>query len=1068
MDIRHLRDSALSGGILAYLVRHRTAANLLLILMIVAGIAAGTRLRTQFFPDIVFETVTVRVPWSGAGPQDIDDAIISILEPQLLTVEGVAEVTSIARENLATIALEFETGWDMQRAVDEVKAVIDTVTTLPDDAEVPTVRRGAFRDRVTDLVISGPVGIDQLTRLADELQARLFRAGVTRISQLGVPEPVIRVSVPEANLHRHGLSLRDVADAISAESARDPAGDLDSSGTRVRTGTERRDAGTVADIAVRSLPDGGKLFVRDVARVELEGVERGTAYFNGDDPAVVLRVERGADGDTIRLQATVQQVVEEMRETVPDGVSIALTRTRAEAVSDRLDILWRNGATGLALVLGFLFLFLSARTAFWVAAGIPTAMAATIALMWVFGLTLNMVSLFALILCIGIVVDDAIVVGEHADHLARHGLGPADAAAAAARRMAAPVFSASITTVIAFTALAAIGGRFGRLILDIPFTVAVLLIASLVECFFILPAHMRHALSAQNRAPWYDAPSRAFNRGFVWFREHVFRRFMGWVLAARYPVLGAAVMLLLVSAALFFDGTVRWRFFNAPERAVISANIAMLPGATRGDTRAMLAEMRRALDAVDSRYAQEHGRAPVLSALATVGGSTGRGLASADSKDRDLLGGFSVELIDPDLRPYSSFAFIGDWQAEIRQHPLLETLALRGHRSGPGGDAIDIELTGTDIETLKAGAEQLKADLSRFAVISALEDTLAYDKTELLLTLTPLGEALGFTTDAVGRELRDRLEGIEAAEFAVGARTAEIRVGAPEEELTAAYLYETRLTTPGGGYVPLSEIVDIETRLGFSAIRREDGLPVVNVSGDISEDDPVAAAEVSRALTDSILPNLAARYDIAYRFGGLAEQESRFLGDATVGAALCLVGIYLVLAWIFASWTRPLVVMAIIPFGVIGMVWGHHWHGLPLSMFSIVGLIGMSGININDSIVLVTTIDGHARRKALTAAVIDGAADRLRAVVLTTLTTVAGLTPLLFEQSRQALFLMPTVITLVYGLGFGLFLVLLVTPALLTVQHDIGMLLRSARRLAGHGVRIGKRRLRPRSAVGAE
>ncbi|MEE8270903.1 MAG: efflux RND transporter permease subunit, partial [Alphaproteobacteria bacterium] len=984
MDLTGLRASASVGGVFAYLVRHRTAANLLLLLMIVAGVVAGTRLRTQFFPDIVIEVVTVSVAWSGAGPQDIDDAVIALLEPQLLTVEGVTEITSVARESRATITLEFEPGWDMQRAVDEVKSAVDGVTTLPDDAEQPVFRRGAFRDRITDVVISGPVGIDQLTRFGDELQARLFRAGVTRTSLRGVAEPVIRVSVPEAMLHRHQLALRDVADAIAAESARDPAGDLGTRATRVRTGTERRDAATVGDVAVRSLPDGGKLLVRDVATIELEGVERGTAYYSGDDPAIVLRVERGADGDTIALQALVARTVDEMRATLPPGVTIILTRTRAEAVSDRLEILVRNGATGLVLVLGFLFLFLSARTAFWVAAGIPTAMAATIALMWAFGLTLNMVSLFALILCLGIVVDDAIVVGEHADHLARHGMKPADAAVAAARRMAAPVFSASITTIIAFAALTAVGGRFGRLIFDIPFTVAVVLLASLAEAFLILPAHMRHALAANQRSPWYDAPSRTFNRGFVWFRERVFRRVLRLAIAARYPVVGAAVMLLLVSAALFVDGTVRWRFFNAPERAVISANIAMLPGATRDDTRAMLDEMRRALDAVDARFAEQHGTAPVVSALATVGGTAGRGLHSADAKDRDLLGGFSVELIDPDQRPYSAFAFIADWQDEIRQHPLLETLALRGHRSGPGGDAIDVELTGPDSETLKAAAEALKVELSRFRAVSALEDTLAYDKTELILTLTPLGEALGFTTDAVGRALRDRLEGIEAAEFAIGARTAEIRVAAPEDELTHAYLYQTRLGTPGGGYVPLSEIVEIDARLGYSAIRRENGLQVVSVTGDIAEDDAEAAAEVTRALADTLLPDLAARFDVDYRLGGLAEQEHDFLSDAALGFGLCLAGIYLTLAWIFASWTRPLVVMAVIPFGVIGMIWGHHWHGLPLSMFSVVGLIGMSGIIINDSIVLVTTIDGLATRRPLLAAVIDGSADRLRAVLLTT------------------------------------------------------------------------------------
>ena len=1037
-------------GLIGYMVRHRTAANLLLVLMLVGGLAAGLKIRTQFFPDVVLETVTVRVAWPGAGPDDVDRAIVALLEPALRAVEGVESSYSLSVENGATITLDFEPGWDMGRATDDVKSVVDATGNLPENAKEPVIRRWAYRDRVTDVVLYGPVGIEQLSRYADELQASLFREGVTRTSIRGIADPVIRVSTPEAMLIRHDLTLRQIADAVAAESAADPAGDIAAGGARVRAGVERRTAETVGGIAVRSLPDGSKLYLRDVARIQVEGVERGTAYYHKDDPAVVVRVERNAQGDAIAMQDLVQRVVDGMRPTLPQDVTIQLTRTRAQAIKDRLKILLDNGLIGLVLVLAFLFLFLSARTAFWVAVGIPAAMAATVALIYVAGLTLNMMSLFALIICLGVVVDDAIVVGEHTDFLARRGMRPTEAAVTAARRMWAPVFSASITTVIAFSALVVVGGRFGNLIIDIPFTVSVVLIASLAEAFLVLPAHMRHSLAAGNTRPWYDAPSRLFNRGFTWFRDGPFRSFVRLVITLRYPMLGAAIMLLLVSVSIYVDGTVRWRFFNAPERGYISANIAMLPGAGRSDTRAMLDEMQRALGVVDARYAGVHGTPPVVFSLATVGGSMGRGLHGAHAKDTDLLGGISIELIDPDLRPYTAFAFMADWQSEIVRHPMLETLALRGQHSGPGGDAIDVALYGQDNETLKAAAESLKSRLAGFPAVSALEDSLAYDKSQQVLTLTPRGEALGFNTDQIGAELYGRLSGIDAAEFPVGARTATIRVNLPDEELTAAFLYETRVRAPGGGYVPLSEIVQIDSGQDFASVRREDGQRVIRVTGDISEDDPEAASAVTSALEGDILPDISARFGVGWQLRGLAEQEREFLSDAMVGYLLCLIGIYLTLCWIFGSWARPLVVMAIIPFGLIGMIWGHHWHGLPISMFSIVGLIGMSGIIINDSIVLVTTIDRYAERRALLPALVDGVCDRLRPVILTTATTVFGLAPLLFETSRQAQFLMPTVITLVYGLGFGVFIVLVVTPALVAVQRDIGLLLRSSRRLAAH------------------
>ncbi|RMA43705.1 efflux RND transporter permease subunit [Rhodophyticola porphyridii] len=1039
-----------AGGILSYFTRHRTAANLLLVTLIVLGLAAFPNMRAQFFPDVVVDEVTVTVNWDGAGAEDVDEAIIAVIEPRLLVVEGVTQSSSTAREGRASIELEFEPGWDMGRAADDVQAAVDAISDLPEDAEDPSVRRGAWRDRVTDVVITGPVGVEQIGRFADEFVARLFAEGVTRATIRGVAAPETVVEVPSASLIRHDISMAEIADAIAAEAETAPAGDVDSANARVRTGTARRSADEIAGIVLRTNADGSTLTIGEIAAITTEGVDRERAYFVGENPAISIRVDRTDQGDAIGIQEIVQSVADEMQLTLPEGVTIDLIRTRAESISARLNILLDNGLVGLGLVVLLLFLFLNARTAFWVAAGIPVAMLAAIALMYVAGLTLNMISLFALIITLGIVVDDAIVVGEHADFRARNlGESPVVAAENAAKRMAAPVFSATITTILAFAGLVAIGGRFGELIADIPFTVIVVLAASLVECFLILPNHMAHALAHSAKEHWYDWPSRQVNRGFEWVRDTLFRPAMRLVIKARYPVLAGVILVLATQVAVFVRGDVTWRFFNAPELSSVSGNFAMLDGATREDSFAMMREMQRAADAVAARYEAEHGTNPLLYVLAEVGGTTGRGLTVADNKDADLLGSIAIELIDADLRSYSSFQFVADLQDEVRQLPLTEAVSFRGWRGGPGGDALDVQLFGADTDVLKAAAEAVKTGLIGFPEVSALEDSLAYDREELSLELTPQGQALGFDIGTLGRVLRNRLGGIEAASFPVGIRTGSIRVELPEGELTADFLDRTLLRAESGEYVPLADIVSVSSRTGFSTITRENGLRVVSVTGDLSEDDPARAEAIMDELRDVILPQVEADYGVAWVLSGLAEQERDFLSDAAVGFALCLIGIYLVLAWIFASWTRPVVVMAIIPFGLIGTIYGHAAWDVPLSMFTVVGLIGMTGIIINDSIVLVTTIDEYAEDRGLIPAIVDGATDRLRPVLLTTLTTVLGLAPLLFESSQQAQFLKPTVITLVYGLGFGLVVVLLVVPAILAMQQDVGKQVRALRRSLG-------------------
>ncbi|MEC9432894.1 MAG: efflux RND transporter permease subunit [Pseudomonadota bacterium] len=1053
-------------GVLGYFVRHNTAANLLMALMLLFGLYGAQNLRMQLTPDIPQNRVQVKVAWDGAGPEQVDGAVIALLVPPLQALDGVDRIRSSAQDGSGTIIVDYEPGVNMAEAGEAASSAVSAVGGLPDGMDRPSVRRLVWTDKVTDVVIHGPVGHDQIGRLATEFSDRLRAAGLARVALLGAPPHAVRVSVPERELVRHDLTVAEVAAAV-ADAARTDPGGRTASGTRVSTGAERRTIEELGDVVVGADADGERLRLRDIARIEDEGARTGRRYYVGDQAAAVVAVSRNEMGDAVEIMQRVRAISEEMAPTLPAGVRFDFVSSRVEVVEERLALLLDNAATGMALVLAVLFLFLNARTAIWVSAGIPISLLFAAGMMWAFGLSLNLVTLFALILTLGIVVDDAIVVGEHADDLARRRrLSPAAAAEQAARRMAAPVISAGLTTAIAFTGLLAIGGRFGKMLEGLAIVVAMVLLASLVESLLVLPNHMRHALgkgvrgvgtvAGRRRTDWADIASSRVNRGFDALRDRAFRPAVVALTRLRWPALGLAFALLAFAAAQLQTGALPWRFWHSPDRASVAGNIAMLSGAEREDTLAQLRQVERAIEETGKEFEARYGADPVRFVLGQVGGSAGRGLAVEDSKEPWQLASVSVELSDPDERPYSSWEFLGEVQKRIVRAPLTEVVTFRGLGGGPGEDSISIELSGAEAEELKAASEALQQALADYPEVSALEDNLAYDKTELLLEITPLGEAQGLTAEAIGRVLRNRLTGVKAAEFAVEGRTGTITVRLPQEELTADFLARTRILTPSGDWAPLSELVAVSSRPGFGVLRRVDGVMSVTLTGELSEDDPDRAALVERDLRERILPGIAERYDIRYDLSGLAKQERAFLADAEMGFALALAGIYLVLAWVFASWSRPLTVLAVVPFGLVGAVWGHVWMGVPMTLYSVVGLIGMSGIIINDSIVLVTTIDEYARGRALRPALIDAVCDRFRAVTLTTLTTVLGLAPLLTETSSQAQTLLPTVVTLCFGLGFGFFLVLLVTPALVLAQRDVGRALTSARRMTA--LALGRRR----------
>ncbi|QOL81302.1 efflux RND transporter permease subunit [Pseudooceanicola spongiae] len=1035
-------------GILRFFTRHGTAANLLLVGILAFGLYAATQIRTQYMPDVVVEAITVSVQWDDAAPEDIDKSILAVASPPLLAVEGVTELSAVAREGRARIELEFEPGWKLDRALRDVETAMPGASSLPEGAETPQISRSAWRDQVLDVVLSGDLDRPQMERLGEQLESALQRAGVTRASLRGLTAPRIAVIADQGALAEYGLTLSDLASAVGSEASQVSSGQLDSSSARLRAGTERRDADAIRKIEIETLQ--GPVPLDQLARIEVDSAGSGRAYFLEGRPAVSIGVERGVGGDALRIQSTVKEVADSFLATAPDGLKIDLIRNRAAEIGDRLALLVDNGVFGLLLVLGLLYLFLSPSAAIWVAAGIPVSVAAGIGLMWVSGQSLNMISLFALILCLGIIVDDAIVIAEHTEHRHRT-LGEARPRAAerAAVRMLGPVLASTVTTIVAFLSLTFVGGHFGAFIGTIPFVVAAVLMASLAECFLVLPHHMAHGLNRLDSS-WVGAPARLVTRGFDWMRHALFAPALRGVIRLRYAVVLLALAAVFQSLLMVTDRQVQWRFFSAPSTPTISANIAMRDGATRADTTAMLEELNRAAGVVRAQLKDQYGTDPVVFILSEIGGSAGRGLATSDDKDPDLIAAITMELVEEDRRPYGADVFIQALEAELKRPDALEVFSFRGGRFGPGGDSLDVVFYGQDLEQLKAASLALQSAMETVPEVTGVEDNLSFSGFDHALTLNGYGRALGFSAQSLASELKARISGITALSYLDGTRDATIEVELPEGSITAAYLDEIRLEAPTGEWVRLGEVVEVGASPAVSSLRREAGLNLIRVTGEVSDADATRAEDIMTELQQVTLPRIAQTYGVSYRLDGLAAQEEDFLSQAALGYAICLLGIYMALALVLGSWTQPFTIMAVVPFGVTGVIWGHYLWDLPMSIFSVVGLIGMSGIIVNDSIVLVSACAEKLPRRATIPAVIEATSERLRPVLLTTLTTVLGLAPLLFERSSQAAFLKPMVVTLCYGLGVGFFVVLLIVPSLVVIQHDLARAFTTTRRMLKH------------------
>jgi len=1142
-------------GWISLFVRHPNAANLVMVLMLLFGAYAIAKLNTQFFPTVETKTITVSVTWSGASAEDVSANILGALEPGVRFLDGVDKVTSYAREGSATIRLEFVSGADMQKAQSDVETAVSQVTSLPEEADIPKVSRAQFHDSVGKISLSGPFSETALKVFAKRMRDELIARGIDRVTFNGLRDEEIHVVVPDRELRRLRMTVGEVSDRIRNNSRNMPSGNIQGAVDRqLRAESSAETPGEIGAIEVKSLPGGERVLLRDVARISTvfdDDQERG---FRAGARAIELTVWRPASADSLKTDAIVNAYLAEARRVLPPTLEIVKYEVHAERVLQRINLLVKNGLSGLIVVVGVMYLFLNARIAFWVAAGIPVAMFATLGVMYVTGQTINMMSLFALIMTLGIIVDDAIVVGEHTATRSAAGDSPIEAAERGAVRMMAPVLAASLTTMAAFAPIFLVRDVLGQIISALPLVAIAVLVASLVECFCVLPGHLAHSLGRDEAVRWsywrqflmaailtglcfaalnfaalkpdllrsalaaegreiarlladgvsgfasalpamtgyaslqvlllaglfqesfagvpksvmaFAVPSaalgvatlteaylrsrgrrreraggssesafrRGFDRGFAWFRDGPFRFLVRLAFGNRYIVVAAsAALFLFMTMGMIGGGRVGFSFFPSPEAERIRAAIEFNAGLPEDRAVAALTAIEDAVRQAERAFG-DGGHHLIVTAISTLGRS-GR-------NQGDNLAEIDVELTASEERSIRTPELVDAWRRQVPNIAGVKRVAIFEVRGGPPGRDIDVRLHDASPAVLKRAALEVGDLLTGFPGVSGVADDLPFGKPEVIMTLTPRGASLGFTIEDVGRQVRNSFDGAIARRLARGDEELTIRVLKKMAGQGAGQLRTFELRSPAGDFVPLAEVMRLRERQGFSVIQRREGRETVSVTGDVDNKVTSNQEVIADLRTSPALAEIAARHGVDYSFSGREEERKKSFEDLKLGVIIAILVIYIILAWVFASYSRPVAVMLIIPFGIVGAILGHYLMGFKLTILSYLGLLGLAGILVNDSIILVSRMDERLLEgQKLAEAAIGSSCDRLRAVLLTSLTTIGGLLPLLFERSLQAQFLLPMAITIVFGLGFATLVVLFLVPALVGIGGDIGRVFR--------------------------
>jgi len=1018
------------SNIIGLFAKHRVAANLLMAMMILAGVMALKQLNVQFFPNFELGTITVTTIWSGASAEDIETGITVPLEQRLRVVDQLKEMFSSSAPGVSGMTLEFNEGTNMILALDEVKKQVDDFTNLPDEAEEPRVVQAIRYESVARLLVSGPSKLDELRQLVRQFERELLARGIDKVDVNGLPEEIVHIEVEAEQLNRLGIGLDELARKIDNTSLDLPAGLIgESDGTReIRSRNQRRTPAQFEALNVIT-DETTRINLSDIAQVERR-IKSGTPYITtGDESAVVLVLRRSENGDSLSSAKILQAWLAETRPTLPPNIKVEVFNESWELIKDRILLLLKNGAGGLVLVLLILYLFLSARVAFWVAVGIPVSFMATLAVLYLVGGSINMISLFGLIMALGIIVDDAIVVGEDAQAHYEMGEDPLIASQGGAQRMLAPVTASSLTTIAAFLPLMLIEGRMGNIMSAIPLVIVCVIIASLVESFLILPGHLRHAFVHGHHKP-VSRMKVKLNSGFHSFREILFRPLVRIAIEFRMTTIAGSIGFFLLALGLLLGGHTGWQFFPSPESTTIYANVRFVAGTAQETVDDFLITVENEL----LKTAKAYGEQIIATYYTMHASSSGRGRAIRGERN----GSIYVELVQSEERATTNRQFIDNWRNRIDPPTGIESFKISSRQVGPARRDLNIRLTGTTPHNMKKAALDLAEALGNIPGVSAIDDDLPYGREQLIYSLNPAGEALGLSISDVGRQLRAAYDGIIIQRFQQDADEIEVRLQLPQQQQRQlSSLFQLPIRLPDGNFVPLESVANWESNQGFEALRHYNGQLSADVTADVNA-DITSNSEVVENLTQSTLPALATQYGIQYSIEGRSASQRETFADMKTGGFIALLLMYLVLSWVFSSYGWPILVMLGIPLGLTGAVLGHWIMDMNLTILSVFGFFGLSGIVVNDSIILVIFYRQlRAKGIAVYKALEEAACQRLRAVLLTSLTTIAGLTPLLFETSRQAQFLIPMAVSIAFGLAFATLLILLVIPAMLSIYEDI-------------------------------
>jgi len=1014
-----------SRGFIGLFARHKVAANLLMLIMILAGVIALLKLNVQFFPNFELDYATVRVVWPAASAEDVEASITEPVERVLRNLDNLDEMTSTSSLGVSVVSLKFNEGTNMIEALDQISQRVGELRNLPQDAEKPMVERIVRYEPIARVLLIGEQAtLDELRPLARRFERELLDAGIDKVDLKGLPLEEMAVEVSQNQLESLGLSFDEIGNKLANMSRDLPMGTVgDAENSQdMRSIQQGRNEQDFANLT-NKVTETEKVSLADMAHIERRAKKDAPKLYVDGHPTIEMQLMRSEAGDTLKSSEIMQNWLAKTQPELPGGVRFQVYNETLSLVNQRIMLLINNGISGLILVVLILYLFMHGRVAFWVAVGIPVSFMATLMIMYLAGGSINMISLFGLIMALGIIVDDAIVVGE--DTLAHHEMGePAlQAAEGGAHRMLAPVTASSITTIGAFLPLMMIGNEMGNILFAIPLVIISVIFASLIESFVILPGHLRIALKTVKPVEPGSLRYR-LDKVIDHWRHVQFRGAVRWVLAHRAIAISSTVAAMIVAIGLLAGGRLAFVFFPSPESTRLLAEARFVAGTP---------------SEVSSRYVNHLYQAMRETEQALEPGIVEVAVVHYNEGTREQGASFSsinIELAEPDERETRNEAFIRMWHEKAGQVPGLDVLTIEAPRMGPPGSDIDVRIWGAEPRALKEAALALQEVLMQVPGVSGVRDDLPFGRDQLIYELTPEGEVLGFTYTALARQLSDAYSGRLVQIFTDKEDEVEVRLQLPRsEQATLASLSRMQVVSPSGVRVPLSSVAKWESQRGFDIMRHVVGRLAVTVIGEVDK-SVNNANRILDQLKATTLKSLVEQYGIQYSLEGQNARQVDTLADMKIGLFIGLSIIYIVLAWVFASYSWPLVVMMAIPFGLVGALMGHWVLNIDMTILSLFGFFGLAGIVVNDSIILVSFYkrlreEGMAVNQALE----EASVQRVRAVLLTSLTTIAGLLPLLFETSLQAQFLIPMAVSIAFGLAFSTVLILLVIPAVLSVYE---------------------------------